>query len=172
MSNLAPLMGSARTGAGRDDWQTPECVLERVRRVGPIELDPCADANRPLGHANFTVEDDGLQRFWPIGLVYVNPPYSQLRKWLAHCAARGTTGAEIIALVPARTDTRAWHESATTARAVCFWRGRLRFVGALHPAPFPSAVLYWGPYGKLGVFTSAFDGAGAIYTRPLSRQGV
>jgi site-specific DNA-methyltransferase (adenine-specific) len=163
-------MSSARTGVGRDDWCTPECVLERVRKVGRIELDPCDNAQSIVGAASSWM-GSGLEWTWR-GLAFCNPPYSTLRRWLAKCAEEARGGVEIIALVPARTDTRAWHESATTARAVCFWRGRITFVGAPHPAPFPSAVLYWGPSGKLGVFTSAFDGAGAIYTRPLSRQDV
>jgi site-specific DNA-methyltransferase (adenine-specific) len=173
-------MSSARTGGGRDDWRTPECVLGRVRKVGPIGLDPCASILHPIGCVNYTEAMNGLSLYWSgHGLVYVNPPYSKLQTWLARCASIAANGTEIVALVPARTDTRAWHESAITARAVCFWRGRISFVGAPldkygRPvsAPFPSAVLYWGPAGKLGCFTAAFGDAGAIYTRALTRQDV
>ena len=48
-----------------------------------------------------------------------------------------------VMLLPARTDTR-WWESLITADALLFWRGRLRFVGAPAPAPFPSVIAYWG----------------------------
>jgi site-specific DNA-methyltransferase (adenine-specific) len=95
------------------------------------------------------------------GLVYVNPPYSQARAWLAKCATESAEGIEIIALVPARTDTRAWHESIWRyADAVCFWRGRLRFVGATASAPFPSAVVYYGHRAER--FRAVFGQAGRV----------
>jgi hypothetical protein len=31
-----------------------------------------------------------------------------------------------------------------TADALCFWKGRIKFVGARDPAPFPSLIAYWG----------------------------
>lgn len=149
------LMSSARTASGRDDWQTPPHVLDLVRQVAPIALDPCTDECNPTGAASFVYrpDGDGLAFSWidsdlDPGLVYVNPPYSKIRTWLGKCAEEGRLGVEIIALVPARTDTRAWHDSASRADAICFWRGRLTFVGATAGAPFPSALLYWGERSK------------------------
>jgi hypothetical protein len=48
-------------------------------------------------------------------------------------------GGAIVCLVPARTDTRWWHESVIQHQ-VQFIRGRLRF-GGQGPAPFPSAFV-------------------------------
>jgi len=65
--NLAPLMSSARTGRGTDGWCTPPEVLERVRRVGPIALDPCTDASNPTGALKYITHDSyggGLAREW------------------------------------------------------------------------------------------------------------
>jgi hypothetical protein len=47
--------------------------------------------------------------------------------------------------VPARTDTRWWHEWATQATEIQLVQGRLRFGDAEHAAPFPSAVLVFRP---------------------------
>lgn len=65
----AALMTSARTGTGKDDWRTPECVLERVRMVGPIALDPCAstDPDGLIGEGNLDETDDGLCSDWLVG---------------------------------------------------------------------------------------------------------
>lgn len=133
----------------RDSWNTPECVLELVRKVagGRIGFDPCPNENSivsPIGH---TQGRDGLDMAWNgCGLVYVNPPYGRdIGKWVRACSWYGSeTGTEIIALLPCRPDTK-WFGHAWSAHALCFWRGRLRFLGAPSSAPFPSVVCYWGP---------------------------
>lgn len=138
------VMSSAKTG-GRDDWETPDCVLERVRMVGQIGLDPCAPVGRnPVGaRIVYDERKDGLSFSWVAAIdeiTFINPPYSQLRRWVNRCDEGWQC--EVIALVPARTDTRAWNE--ISPNVVAFWRGRLTFRGAQGPAPFPSALLYWG----------------------------
>lgn len=127
-------------------WQTPAVVLDRVRQIGPIGLDPATSDDNPTGAAHhFTT--DGLAQSWAgHGLVYVNPPYgrTETRQWTAKMAAEAAEGVEIVALLPARPSTIWWHTHVLTARLVAFWRGRLRFVGADSGAPFPSAIIYWG----------------------------
>ena len=49
-------------------------------------------------------------------------------------------GATVVCLVPARTDTKWWHEYAIQ-HEVRFIRGRLKFGDAKNSAPFPSAVI-------------------------------
>jgi hypothetical protein len=64
---------------------------------------------------------------------------------------------EIVTLVPARTDTRAFRALVRGAAAVCFWRGRITFRGAAAGAPFPSAIVYhgWRPERFVEVFADA-----------------
>jgi phage N-6-adenine-methyltransferase len=153
----AALMSSARTGENEQDcWQTPEEVLELVREVAPINLDPCTTRDNPTRAQLIWTDnkfDDALNNWWPgEGLVYINPPYSQMAAWakkLAYEVKRSGMRREYIALLPARTDTRWWHElvEARPAR-VCFWKGRLKFNRPDgtpgQSAPFPSALLYYG----------------------------
>lgn len=133
--------------SGRNDWRTPDEILALVRKAlgGQIDLDPCA-ASDFTGFAlqNYAIEDDGLDRAW-WGRVYVNPPFGALDEWAKKCAEEGQQGCEILLLLPARTDTRYWHQYIGAAQAVCFLRGRVRFVGAPGPCPFPVAIAYWGP---------------------------
>lgn len=132
----------------RDSWNTPECVLELVRKVGTIALDPCGNDDSFVGAVRtYTEIDNGLEQTWNTncsGLIYVNPPYGRtIGKWVERCCRAGYNE-EVIALLPARTDAR-WFYNAWESSALCFWRGRLRFLGAPSSAPFPSVVCYWGP---------------------------
>lgn len=141
-------MSSAKTG-GRDDWQTPDVVLERVRRLGPIGLDPASTIYNPTGAARtFTKEEDGLTRHWAgHGLVYVNPPYSEMKVW-ADKIAREAASVQLVALVAARSDTRWWRRMLESYPIVAFWRGRLKFKGAPSPAPFPSALFFYNIHSR------------------------
>lgn len=157
---------ASKDAGSRDDWCTPECVLERVRAVGTIALDPCTSSLNPAGATYaLTADDDGLQAKWLLegggtGLVYVNPPYSQMKAWAAKIAEESAR-CEIVSLIAARPDSR-WFDELVwqTAGAVCFWKGRLRFVGAEHSAPFPSAVVYHGP--RVRRFERAFADVGRV----------
>jgi hypothetical protein len=46
----------------------------------------------------------------------------------------------VVMLLPARTDTRWWHEWVMKGE-VRFIRGRLKFGGAKNSAPFPSVIV-------------------------------
>jgi len=145
----------------KDDWVSPTAVVAPVREFfgGVIGLDPCTSPDNPCAAQRFfTPADDGLALDWNARSVYVNPPYSNNGKWCERavvqhleCSGPGEAGRnEIIILVPARTDTRWWHRLVESADAVCFWRGRLRFVApgsteqTASSAPFPSALVYLG----------------------------
>ena len=57
-------------------------------------------------------------------------------------------------LLPARVDTAWWRNAASSANAIAIIRGRLTFSDFATPAPFPSAVLYFG--GDRQAFREAF----------------
>ena len=50
----------------------------------------------------------------------------------------------MIGLIPARTDTRWWHDHVAGLAHAWLLRGRLAFGDGTAPAPFPSAVVLWG----------------------------
>jgi len=161
---------------------TPEALLEIVRRMGPIALDPCSN-DHSLTRAAIAWKgrgrrDDGLARSWTQaiaraggGLAFVNPPYGRvIGQWIAKMRAESARGAEIVALVPARTDA-GWYQRAH-ADAICEWRGRLAFFdgetgkpildgkGRPTSAKFPSALLYYG--SRPEVFAEAFEPHGNV----------
>tara|TARA_R100001244_G_scaffold36778_2_gene33623 strand:- start:902 stop:1393 length:492 start_codon:yes stop_codon:yes gene_type:complete len=151
------------TSSERVDWCTPVEILDLVYKMGPIGLDPCGNT-QSLVDAERTIElpEDGLQTPWiGHGLVYVNPPYGRaISGWLQKCATEAALGAEIVLLMPSRTDTRWFHKWAVKADVLCFWKGRITFDGAPSPAPFPSVLAYWGP--NIDLFDEVFDSFGQI----------
>lgn len=155
-------MTPALLSSARMDWQTPPGVLDLVRGLGQIDLDPCTTADNPTEARRFYAPpQDGLTLPWGEGLAYVNPPYGrEIGAWVDRCHRSALGGLEVVLLTPSRTDTRWFTRLWETADAMCFWRGRIRFAGAPHPAPFPSLVTYFGEDPWL--FASVFREAGAV----------
>lgn len=50
----------------------------------------------------------------------------------------------LVGLIPARPDTRYWHDAVAGHADVFMLRGRLKFSDGQNSAPFPSAVVVWG----------------------------
>jgi site-specific DNA-methyltransferase (adenine-specific) len=102
----------------------------------------------------FTKETDGLKNLdkWE-GNVFINPPYGpDIKHWLAAAKQYAEAGRGIVVLLlPARTDTRWFHEYVYQKPnvEVRFLKGRLRFVTPEGKqegsAPFPSMLAIFTP---------------------------
>lgn len=149
------------------EWHTPEVILEAVRRIGPIALDPCTVASNPTGAEKFfTLEDNGLEQSWICdgGLCFMNPPYGRaIAPWCVKAALAARCGTEMVCLLPSRTDTRWMNTLWRRAQGIVFISGRLTFKGAPNPAPFPSALIYLG--SRHWRFFRAFDHLGFCVDR-------
>lgn len=149
----APRKPDTDDGESWSHWTTPAKVLDRLRGMGNVVLDPCWNPHaktHPLIAADGTQlwrrEDvtkpfmvpvpgtvgDGLKLNWVSvgGLVFVNPPYDAgaMALWSAHIAEQARRGCEIIPLVAARSSTL-WYKTLMEAR--------------------PQHILQWGP-GRIG----------------------
>ena len=127
------------------EWATPRGLLaDLAERYGPFDLDPCATPESAAAPRFFTKADDGLSKPWT-GRVFMNPPYGrEIPRWVAKAWEESRANADIVVcLLPARTDTRWWHDHVMRVwpDGITFLRGRLRFGGAKNSAPFPSAVV-------------------------------
>ncbi len=127
------------------EWSTPDDVFAEINRIyGPFTLDPCATAENAKAEKFYTVEDNGLRQDWSGERVFMNPPYGRsIQCWIEKAA---TSNAYVVCLIPARTDTKWWHQyigdgHKWLADEVHFWRGRIKFSGAEHNAPFPSVLV-------------------------------
>lgn len=140
-------MNPALFSSAKEDWETPREFFERLDGEFHFDLDVCAFPHNAKCPAYFTKEDDGLARDWGNHTCYMNPPYGRtIKAWMTKALDASRRGATVVCLVPSRTDTAWWHDTVIAGGAeVRFVRGRLRFVGAGHPAPFPSAVVIFRP---------------------------
>ena len=75
----------------------------------------------------------------------MNPPYSQISKWVQKAYQESQAGVTVVMLVPSRTGTRWWHDWAVKADEVRLLKGRLKFGDARSCAPFDSALLVFRP---------------------------
>ena len=62
-------------------------------------------------------------------------------KWIKKCYEHYTGGGIAVMLIPARTDTKAFHEYIYGKAEIRFIKGRLKFGGSHNSAPFPSMVV-------------------------------
>lgn len=131
---------SVHFSSATDLWSTPQDFFDKLNAVHGFTLDACATPDNAKCARYFTKADDGLAQPWD-GVVWMNPPYGrEIGAWMRKAHDASKAGAKVVCLVPARTDTRWWHEYAMNG-AIEFVRGRLKFGGAKHNAPFPCAVV-------------------------------
>ncbi len=135
------LMFSSKT----EKWDTPQWLVGDLATVFDWDLDVCAE--RPnVCYRYYTEAQDGLDSPWG-DLNWCNPPYGRGDKGCAPWLERATTlrhGKATVFLIPARTDTRWWHNHVWIASQIVFIKGRLTFGEAENSAPFPSAFMVIG----------------------------
>jgi hypothetical protein len=100
-----------------------------------FDLDPC-----PLNGVGEMVS-------WVGRRVYCNPPYGR-GKNITQFLSKAREADVAVFLLPARTDTKWWHELAMQADEIRFCRGRIKFNGAKSGAPFPSVILVYRKMGE------------------------
>lgn len=142
--------------SGKDNWETPHALFAELDEEFHFELDAAADQSNHKTRRWFGPggeREDGLVDPWPTtNVIWFNPPYSRglQGKFIDQAVACAKAGGCAVGLLPARTDTRVFHQSLwnTAAnrprdwvREVRFLRGRLTFVGAASSAPFPSMIV-------------------------------
>ena len=126
------------------EWPTPLRFFNALdRRFGPFTLDPCADPVNAKCTKFFTKEQDGLTQSWAGHKVFVNPPYGRVMPgWIEKSYMESLdSGTSVVMLIPARTDTRYWHDFVMRSDEIHLVRGRLKFGKSSNSAPFPSAVV-------------------------------
>ena len=157
-------------GTGENEWYTPPQYIEAARKVlGVIELDPASSeiAQRAVqAQRYFTVDDNGLAQPWA-GTVWLNPPYSQpeigdfCQKLVTELTEGNVT--EAILLTHNYTDTGWFHMAESIAAAICFTKGRIKFVdqdgGTCAPTQ-GQAFFYYGEAQQL--FREVFSDFGFI----------
>ncbi|MCD9024343.1 phage N-6-adenine-methyltransferase [Cohnella sp. NL03-T5] len=127
-----------------DLWATPQSFYDELNAEFHFTLDPCSNGDNAKCERFFTREDDGLAQNWSGNVVFMNPPYGRgIGEWMRKAYAESRNGATVVCLVPARTDTRWFHEYVYGKAEIRFVRGRLKFGEATNSAPFPSMIVVY-----------------------------
>jgi len=144
-----------------DHWQTPRPLFDELDREFGFQLDAAASESNALCASYLTEEDDALQLSWRelAERVWINPPYSRgnLPAFLEKAVKEAQHGCTVVALVPADTSTKWWHEFAMQAAEIRFLRPRVRhrLNGKAQGSPkFGSAVLVFSEERRLPRFRS------------------
>ena len=117
----------------RTNWQTPAALYAELDREFHFTMDPCPP----------NYKQDGLKMKWT-GVVYCNPPYGRMiGNWVRKAHYSHIEGTIVVLLLPARTDTRWFHDYLGDAE-LRFIKGRLHFDDR-GPAPFPSVIAILRP---------------------------
>lgn len=130
-----------------NSWATPQSFYDKLNSNFNFTLDPCATPETAKCSKFYTKYDDGLTKDWQGETVFCNPPYGrEIGKWVEKCyreALKPNTKA--VMLIPARTDTKYFHDYILGNAEILFIKGRLKFVDSkgncFSPAPFPSMVV-------------------------------
>ena len=145
-----------------DEWSTPQDFYNALHGEFQFTLDVAASHENAKCYEYFTASDDALSRNWHLwGLergeprCWMNPPYSRglQGKFIAKAAEERRKGVLTVALLPARTDTKAFHAHIYDASKwapregieIRLLPGRLKFGGAANSAPFPSMIVVFRP---------------------------
>ena len=126
-----------------DEWATPQDFFDKYDAVYHFNLDPaCTHANAKC-EQHYTHAEDGLSKSWGGCRVWLNPPYGrETGKWVRKAYEESLKpDTTVVCLLPARTDTKWFHDYVLPAGELEFIRGRLKFGGQKNAAPFPSMVV-------------------------------
>lgn len=131
-----------------DEYATPDEIFKALDAEFHFTLDPCSTDDNAKCEKHYTMQDDGLSKSWGGDRVFCNPPYSNIGAWVEKAYRESRQDSTLIVmLIPARTDTRYFHDFIYGRSEIRFIKGRLRFNGINSNAPFPSmVVIFRGAY--------------------------
>ena len=137
----------------RDSRFTPAVFMDSIYAAfGEVDLDPCGHVLSPVvARRRILLSEggDGLTEAWSGRLAFVNPPFSELLKWLrrAHDQWRARNVDTVVCLVPVRTDSSWFHQTLSADADLYLLQGRVRFLsptGKAQPTPFSLMLITLG----------------------------
>lgn len=110
MANKFVSAGGAAFSSNKMDWETPQKLFDDLNKKYHFTLDPCSTDSNAKCELHFTERENGLAQDWSGNRVFCNPPYGrEIAKWVEKAYTESQKGVFIVMLVPARTDTKWFH---------------------------------------------------------------
>lgn len=124
------------------EWETPQDLFDKLDKEFNFYADVCATKENAKCPVYITKKNDALSHSWSAGnnFNWMNPPYGrEIGKWIE----KASKERNIVSLLPARTDTKWFHDYIYKKPNVeiRFLKGRLKFGNSKNSAPFPSMVV-------------------------------
>ena len=144
-----PIKADALFSSASVEWETPPELFDEYNRRFNFTLDVAATDKNALCDRYYPRDTDGLSQSWQTdGAVWCNPPYGKdIIKWVRKAYEESRRGQTIIMLIPARTDTKWFHDYVYHKADLVFLRGRLRYgvngVPSKNSAAFPSMIVIY-----------------------------
>lgn len=135
------------TTSNKGDWATPWHFFNELDNEFGFTIDVCADKSNAKCRVYYTREDNGLIKRWS-GVCFMNPPYGrEIGLWVEKAYNESKSerfdSPVVVGLLPARTDTRWFHNWIYGKAEIRFIKGRLKFGDGKNSAPFPSMLVVW-----------------------------
>ena len=135
------------------EWKTPDYIFKPRQKKHNIVVDVCATADNTKCNVYFDKKTDGLKVDWSVvkefgktASCWMNPPYGRsITKWIEKAQMETLNGVKTVALLPARTDTKWFHDYILGKHKIEFLKGRIKFDNAKSSAPFPSMIVVFEP---------------------------
>lgn len=138
-------MDKVHYSSENDEWETPWELFIKYDKIYKFDLDVCASKENSKCEEWIDKTEDALKLKWhkitKTKTVWCNPPYSNVKDWIKKAYEESLSGITIVMLIPARTDTIAWHDYIFPHARIEFLKGRLKFSNSKNNAPFPSAIV-------------------------------
>lgn len=132
----------------KDLWETPQDLYDSLNDEFHFTLDPCATDESAKCTLYITPKENGLILDWDKETCFVNPPYSRgnIDQWVRKCYMEHLKGATVVALLPVSTSSKWFHDWVYKKADIRFLKGRIKFKGAKHNAPFSSMIAIYKIY--------------------------
>lgn len=130
----------------RQDWNTPKDLFEKINEEFHFEWDLASSLDNALCSNFYTKEEDGLKQNWT-GTCWLNPPYgdksSKMVDWIkkAYLDTQNNSDLTVVMLIPARTNTKWFHEYCMKSYEIKFICGRPKFRDSKHGLPQPLVLV-------------------------------
>lgn len=132
------------------EYETPDEIFKPLEKEFGMTLDVSATKENAKCDLFFTVHDDGLSQEWG-GRNWMNPPFGRvMQKWVRKAHAEFLKGKMTVALIPARTNTKWWHECIQDIAEVRFIQGEVKFKGFDRGLWMPMCIVIWNPANENG----------------------
>lgn len=136
------MLNKSMFSSNSSEYETPQWLFDKLNEEFNFTLDVCARPDNTKCKLFFTPAQNGLAQRWTPHICWMNPPYGrQISQWVKKAYIEAQKGATVVCLLPARTDTKWWHDYVMKATEIRFIKGRLRFSNTNNSAPFPSVIV-------------------------------